>query len=157
MKCWRCEACSGFILWSGYKTCGNLSGCSKSAQTAPSWIQRYEERQEHIEEAIISGHYVLYDQNPALDQVRPIFDDDVLPPLPPPPLPPLTQLPPQQLLPLSLPPLAAPAAATTPAAAGPAAATHADAAAPAAAARAAAALAAAAAAAVAGRLAARVC
>ena len=113
LKCWRCETCSGFITWSGLKTCGNPKRCSTRGDS-PSKIQKYEEGQESMEEAILTGQYVLYDCCPDLDRARPIFDHDV--PLPPPPLPPLMQLPlqqlpPQQLLPLPMllpPPLFSP-------------------------------------------------
>ena len=101
MKCWRCERCSGFILWTGLKTCGNPRRCSSNGDTLTK-IQRYEEGQESMEEAIMTGSYVLYDCCPDLDRARLISDHDV--PLPPPPLPPLMQPPlqnppPQQLLP----------------------------------------------------------
>jgi hypothetical protein len=89
-KCWRCETCNGFILWNGPKTCGNPKRCS-SWGDSPAQIKRYEERQEGMEDAILTGRYVVYDCCPDLDRARPIFDHDV--PLPPPPLPPLMQLP----------------------------------------------------------------
>jgi len=33
MKCWRCERCSGFILWTGPKTCGNPRRCSSNGDS----------------------------------------------------------------------------------------------------------------------------
>jgi hypothetical protein len=103
-KVWRCETCGGFILWSALKTCGNPARCSAAGRVAnDSRCRKYEEGQESMEDAIMTGQYVLYDRRPDLDRARPIFDDDVLPPpLPPPPLPPPPFAPPQ-LVPLQQP------------------------------------------------------
>jgi len=101
-KVWRCETCGGFILWSAHKKCGNPARCSPTL-AQDSRCRRYEEGQENMEDAIMTGLYVLYDRRPDLDRARPIFDDDVLPPpLPPPPLPPPPFAPPQ-LVPLQQP------------------------------------------------------